>query len=849
MKAKSYLKTLSIIIFIIPIVSTQLVDEPIGGENLQNILINIFENGQQDLQEQPAPKGPQDQDADGIADCDDKNPENGLCGCTYDYKLEEFVCDDDPRKPTVECLNGWLYTGYACMMSRGDANGDFIFDFCDHPIWANDPINLDKWTRPLPAFFRGDVNQDNHIDISDGIAIINYLFISQEEKDKPNCLDAADLNDNEKIDITDAVYLFNYLFQGTNPPIGLKTKENAERDCNKMCENCNFEDGCFNRCQNCEDAWLDYTFSPTKRLPMTCDASAPSDRFNPESSLDCKSTPSVNDANGFPEIINVCDILREDEFSLRQNGNPGEDCSLIDETKLPHLSPLAPDALYFLEGENKESRPTIFIGPSSEMHGFGVTLPEKLSLKRLQVKLVSGVDSTFITLQDHFSEYNLKYRGFEAPDEFSTPYKNILFRTLSINELFLGITRGTINGKSIIWENLNKALPNSFPPDEFHQIVITIFTELPDGRTAESSAFINLMYHLSTDQQNPIIIHPAIGSGFELEGPAPEVIQSSSCSIELFSESAFEFNDLPFSVIGDFTPGIFNGDLQRIRQTSYLPHRKLLGTMEQHFVNSINLNTFLPNLPSNIGPGPILAEIPISEEFKQLINLPNLPEENKAYYKSLKKRWIGTPFIGHHTQTELKIAGNKNDYYLTQQKQATIFYPDEEPKVLSCDNWQEQIEGPFGLVVISNSLDLPVSYHYVRIGDANNKHAGFNGPSTCPDRFATNIAHLEPSIRSAYYYGNTITGYSDYGPTFTKTSNKVAKIAMQQTQLTIDNFFNEETDPYMLLRLYQLGIPLNNNGKNVCSCILNYKIDRTSATLLDEPDCQEFDLKDNLQLG
>ncbi len=65
-------------------------------------------------------------------------------------------------------------------------------------------------------FKRGDVNVDDAFNISDPLAILNYLFLSRPIK----CADAADLDDNEAVDVSDAISLFAYLFlpAGKAPP-------------------------------------------------------------------------------------------------------------------------------------------------------------------------------------------------------------------------------------------------------------------------------------------------------------------------------------------------------------------------------------------------------------------------------------------------------------------------------------------------------------------------------------------------------------------------------------------------------------------------------------------------------
>jgi len=65
-------------------------------------------------------------------------------------------------------------------------------------------------------FSRGDFNFDNEIDISDPIAILQYVFFGGAS---PRCILSADANDDEKVDISDPIFILTYLFNdGRDPP-------------------------------------------------------------------------------------------------------------------------------------------------------------------------------------------------------------------------------------------------------------------------------------------------------------------------------------------------------------------------------------------------------------------------------------------------------------------------------------------------------------------------------------------------------------------------------------------------------------------------------------------------------
>jgi len=66
-----------------------------------------------------------------------------------------------------------------------------------------------------PEFERGNANAIGSTDISDGIALLGFLFLGGTA---PPCLDAADANDDGVVDIADAVAIFSFLFTGGAAP-------------------------------------------------------------------------------------------------------------------------------------------------------------------------------------------------------------------------------------------------------------------------------------------------------------------------------------------------------------------------------------------------------------------------------------------------------------------------------------------------------------------------------------------------------------------------------------------------------------------------------------------------------
>jgi len=65
------------------------------------------------------------------------------------------------------------------------------------------------------AFLRGDVDGDGEPTLTDGIALLNFLFLGAKT---PECRDAADEDDNGTLDLSDATHLFQFLFRGGDAP-------------------------------------------------------------------------------------------------------------------------------------------------------------------------------------------------------------------------------------------------------------------------------------------------------------------------------------------------------------------------------------------------------------------------------------------------------------------------------------------------------------------------------------------------------------------------------------------------------------------------------------------------------
>ena len=65
------------------------------------------------------------------------------------------------------------------------------------------------------TFRRALINPDGHLDISDGVWLLNWLF---QGGPLPVCMQAADVNDDDHTDISDVIYFLNFLFHGGPQP-------------------------------------------------------------------------------------------------------------------------------------------------------------------------------------------------------------------------------------------------------------------------------------------------------------------------------------------------------------------------------------------------------------------------------------------------------------------------------------------------------------------------------------------------------------------------------------------------------------------------------------------------------
>jgi hypothetical protein len=120
-----------------------------------------------------------------------------------------------------------LPVGEPFQISSGTANGSWITIDRNIAVWLGSTVELGpdgtelKRTGviaaelPLPgATDVGDADASGHLDISDPLVILNYLFRGGV---RPR-LRLADADGSGELDITDAVVILEHLFRGGRPP-------------------------------------------------------------------------------------------------------------------------------------------------------------------------------------------------------------------------------------------------------------------------------------------------------------------------------------------------------------------------------------------------------------------------------------------------------------------------------------------------------------------------------------------------------------------------------------------------------------------------------------------------------
>ncbi len=85
----------------------------------------------------------------------------------------------------------------------------------ENNIICGETSDLSPFVIGLKQFVCGDVNDDESINVSDAVYIINFVFVGGNA---PDPLESADVNCDGSVNVSDAVYIINYVFVGGNHP-------------------------------------------------------------------------------------------------------------------------------------------------------------------------------------------------------------------------------------------------------------------------------------------------------------------------------------------------------------------------------------------------------------------------------------------------------------------------------------------------------------------------------------------------------------------------------------------------------------------------------------------------------
>lgn len=126
---------------------------------------------------------------------------------TYDYATIKY----DPSGNEI-CVKRYNKSGASSDGAYAIAVDDSGY------VYVTGHNNLSSYTtiKYSPIGLAGDANSDGHVQVSDAIYLLNYLF---KGGSPPHPLGSADVNDDQTVNLADVVYLINYLFRGGPSPV------------------------------------------------------------------------------------------------------------------------------------------------------------------------------------------------------------------------------------------------------------------------------------------------------------------------------------------------------------------------------------------------------------------------------------------------------------------------------------------------------------------------------------------------------------------------------------------------------------------------------------------------------
>lgn len=129
----------------------------------------------------------------------------------FDFGLPSAVCGftaDVVLNPGLDIMTNQSIS----LVPDGSRSGQFTVVNSPTPLATNSGGEI---CDQVVTFRRGDATGNGQTDITDGVFILNYLFLGNRA---PGCLDAADTDDSGTVDLSDAIRILNYLFLGGGAP-------------------------------------------------------------------------------------------------------------------------------------------------------------------------------------------------------------------------------------------------------------------------------------------------------------------------------------------------------------------------------------------------------------------------------------------------------------------------------------------------------------------------------------------------------------------------------------------------------------------------------------------------------
>jgi len=124
--------------------------------------------------------------------------------------LTVTICGETPVFALLVDGQTIVVTAPTCGMTGWQA-----VEVCNENGCATEPNGF-HYDQAGTEFLRGDANNDGNVDLSDGVAILNHLFLGVTAP--APCEDALDSNDSGDLDLSDGIAVLNFLFQGGGPP-------------------------------------------------------------------------------------------------------------------------------------------------------------------------------------------------------------------------------------------------------------------------------------------------------------------------------------------------------------------------------------------------------------------------------------------------------------------------------------------------------------------------------------------------------------------------------------------------------------------------------------------------------